>query len=260
MLKKVLSVVLSLCLVAALFVPAMAAEFTPSVNSKPAPEVVPVEDEDGEEYAAIIYDENEDVVAYVPYGEIIVTPVSEKDKAKYEIIKKNLEDALKQIYEAESLEYLCNQLKQAVSEVDSSVDLRNLVVRDLFDVIVTGIYADYMAVEGNHLSVTFDLSMSSDFLMAVLHNVGGETWEAIMGNRLTRSGNTATCVFYSLSAVAFLVEGDSLPVDPDGPSSPQTNGLINSSNYYLWIAAGVVAAAGIAVIVVKSRKKASAAE
>lgn len=54
MTKKIITMLLAVALVVATSVPAMAAEFTPSVENKPAPEVVTQTDSNGNECVAII--------------------------------------------------------------------------------------------------------------------------------------------------------------------------------------------------------------
>ena len=251
MLKKLVALLLAVVLVTMVSVPAFAAEFTDSVEAKPAPEIETQTGSDGKEYEAIIRDESGDEVVGVPFGNITVTPASQADEAPA-AVKERLEDAYEQLKSVESLTDLSDSLETIIQEVIPDITVEDLVVRDLFDVSVSGEYADYLAVEGNTISIRFTLSASADSLAAVLHNVEGTTWETITNDRITRnSDNTVDVVFDSLSPIAFLFDAKELTVDPDGPSSPQTGDT--GSYATVWVVVGCAIAAGIAYILIKKR-------
>ena len=76
--KKIISLFIVLMLCLSLAAPAFAAEsaFVPSITYKPNPEIVPVEDENGEEAIGVIRDANGEIVDYVYHGCLLITPVA----------------------------------------------------------------------------------------------------------------------------------------------------------------------------------------
>ena len=222
MMKKLATLLLAVVLMMTTALPAFAAEFTPSVEGKAAPEIIPQIGKDGKEYAAIIRDADGNEVMGVPIGELIVTPVSQTDEADAKI-RETLESAYAQLKSVSSLTELSHQLETVIKAFSPDMTVDDLVVRDLFDVSVTGTCAEYLAVDGNTIHVRFALLADANLLAAVLHNVEATTWETLTNDLIVRNAdNTADLVFHSLSPVAFLFDAGKLNVDPDGPSSPQT--------------------------------------
>ncbi len=239
--KKIAALLLAVVLVMATAVPALAAGFTPSVEAKPAPTVVPQTGSDGEEYEAIIYDESKKQVIGVPDGALIVTPKSEAEAAQTDI-KQKLDTAYEQIQAVNSLAELSSDLEAAAKEVSPDLTVDDLVVRDMFDVSVMGTYADYLAVEGNSLAIRFDLSTDAQSLVAVLFSEDGKTWKTIPSSDIERYGNfSVSIVLYSKGVLAFVFDVGELPVDPNGPDAPQTGDPT-------WSIVGWAAAGGVAIL------------
>lgn len=255
--KKLSSLLLAGILALSMSVPALAAEFTPSVESKAAPEVVAQTDSSGNECAAIIYDADGKELIGVPTGDLIVTPVSSTNETASAETKKALDDAYEQLKSVSSLAELSSDLESIIKEVSADLTLDDLVVRDLFDVTVTGTYAEYLSQDGSSISVRFKLSADAESLAAVLHNVEGTTWETVSNDRITRNTDyTADVVFYSLSPVAFLFDAGKLSVDPNAPDSPQTGEPVS---YVTWFAVGgVIVLAAAAGVFAKKRSSRNA--
>lgn len=255
MMKKISSFMLAGILMLSMSVPALAAEFTPSVENKPAPEVVMQTDSDGNECAAIIYDAEGNELAGVPTGNLIVTPVSSTDAVSSET-KDVLEAAYEQLQSVNSLTELSGDLESVIQEISPDLTVDDLVVRDLFDVTVTGTYAEYLSQDGASISVRFELSADAESLAAVLHNIEGTTWETVSNDRITRNNDyTVDVVFYSLSPVAFLFDVGTLSVDPNAPTSPQTGEPVSYAAWF--VVGGVIVLAAVAGVVVKKRSSRS---
>lgn len=253
MTKKLVILLLAVALVTAMAVPALAAGFTPSVEGKPAPEVVTQTGADGKEYAAFIYDLDGNEVAGVPTGDLLVTPLSASEASSAEIQKK-LEDAYEQLKSVNSLTELSDQLEPVIKDLSPDITVEDLVVRDLFDVTVTGTYAEYLLKEGSWISVRFALSADAELLAAVLHNVEEKTWETVSNDRISRNKDyTVDVVFHSLSPVAFLFDAGQLNVDPNAPSSPQTGEADFNGIGWLVVGGAVVLTSAVYV----ARKKRS---
>lgn len=202
-----------------LVAPAAAAGTTASVERKEAPQVVAVQDEAGQQVAGLIHDAEGKVVSGVSTGDLTVTPVSKADQAS-ETISKALSQAYDQIQAANSLADLAPALEQVLPDYDKDVKVADLVVRDLFDVSLSG---DYLAEAGNTITIRFDLKLNPNELLLVLHNYSGSDWEVIAKDRVVRNADGSVDVtFDSLSPVAFVVDGASVTVDPNAPASPQT--------------------------------------
>lgn len=250
--KKILSLTLAAALSFTLALPASAANFTPSVQGKEAPEVVPVSTGAAGDIAAEIRDPEGGVVAEVPGGELIVTPVSQRSSADTDI-ETALDQAYQQVNSVNTLDELTADIIPALEAISSEISVEDLVVRDLFDVTVRGEYETYLDTDGNSITIRFALDLSPDALLLVLHNYSGTEWEVIQNDQVVRHENGDVSVtFDSLSPVAFVVDGGAVVIDPNAPSSPQTG--VSMSSVMLICAAGLTCAA--AVFFIMGRKRA----
>lgn len=237
MLKKIISFLFVISLITTTNITAFAAEFTPSVESKPAPEIVMQTDSSGKECAAIVYDANGREITGVPNGDLVVTPVSAAGTSTTEIAD-NLNSAYEQLQSVNSLTDLSKELETVIKEISPEISVNDLVVRDLFDVSITGHFEEYLNQEGNYISVRFKLSADSESLAAVLRNIEDTTWETVTNDRITRNKDyTVDVIFYDLSPVAFLFDAGQLEVDPDAPNSPQTGEPVSYA--VIWVVAGI---------------------
>ncbi len=229
--KKIATLLLAVVLVAAMAVPAFAASFTPSVENKGAPTVEKVVDKDGNEVT-------------VSSGALIVTPVRDKDTSEgYTLGKERLKavyDKLKQY----SLRSLCK-----VSAI-GGVPVNDLVVRDLFDVGLTGDYADYFNTAGNYLKITFKVSDASSLVGASLFSVDGEKWSILEGTDMVKNADgTVTITIREMGVVAFLYDNGTIPdrnhkkntVDDGEHYAPQTSDPT-------WSIMGCAAAGGAVIL------------
>lgn len=251
MLKKISVTLVAIAMVAAMAVPAFAADFTSSVTGKSAPEIVTTTNSSGETVAAIIYDANGKEIASIPVGSLTVTPVSEAKTANASV-SKQLTAAYEQL-KTTPLVSIAPALADAVKTYSPQMTVEDLVVRDLFDVSLDDSAKEQLAKNGNAIKIQFALNLPSDALLLVLHNTEGTTWELIADNKVVRnSDGSVTVEFDSLSPIAFLTDGRSLATDPNAPTSPQTG----YSETMLWGAVGVGALA-LAALVLVIRKRAT---
>ena len=184
--KKIVIILSAILLVVALAVPSFAAGFTPSVEQKGAPTVVSATDADGNAFAD---------------GEVIVTPVSAADSADAAIAD-GLKAAYEQIKAAATLTDIAPSIGDYLKEIGSEASVEDLVVRDLFDVSVTG-----AAAESSPITVRFNLGLSQSATLIVLHNYEGSNWEIIPKDRVKQNADgTVDVTFDSFSPVAFVVE------------------------------------------------------
>lgn len=227
---KKLALFLSVLLIAVtLAAPASAAvNFTPSVEQKPAPSVDPITDSNGNQVSAIIRDQNGDEVhgVSIDSGELIVTPISQASQAA-QAISEMLTNAYEQIQQADTIADLVPTIGEFLQTIGSAAQVADLVVRDVFDVSLTGTAAEYLAQEGNNITLRFDLGLAPSATLIVLHNYEGSNWEIIPDDRVVQNADgTVDVTFDSLSPIAFVVDSTetdtSASTDADAPTSPQT--------------------------------------
>ena len=229
---KKLALFLSVLLIAVtLAAPASAAvNFTPSVEQKPAPTVDPITDSNGNQVSAIIRDQNGEEVhgVSIDSGELIVTPISQASQAA-QAISEMLTNAYEQIQRANTIADLVPTIGDFLQTIGSAAQVADLVVRDVFDVSLTGTAAEYLAQEGNNITLRFDLGLAPSATLIVLHNYEGSNWEIIPDDRVVQNADgTVDVTFDSLSPIAFVVDSTetdtSASTDADAPTSPQTGG------------------------------------
>ena len=227
---KKLALFLSVLLIAVtLAAPASAAvNFTPSVEQKPAPTVDPITDSNGNQVSAIIRDQNGEEVhgVSIDSGELIVTPISQASQAA-QAISEMLTNAYEQIQQADTIADLVPTIGDFLQAIGSASQVADLVVRDVFDVSLTGTAAEYLAQEGNNITLRFDVGVAPSATLIVLHNYEGSNWEIIPDDCVVQNADgTVDVTFDSLSPIAFVVDSTetdtSASTDANAPTSPQT--------------------------------------
>ena len=227
---KKLALFLSVLLIAVtLAAPASAAvNFTPSVEQKPAPSVDPITDSSGNEVSAVIRDQDGEEVhgVSIDSGELIVTPISQASQAA-QAISEMLTNAYEQIQQADTIADLVPTIGDFLQTIGSASQVADLVVRDVFDVSLTGTAAEYLAQEGNNITLRFDVGVAPSATLIVLHNYEGSNWEIIPDDRVVQNADgTVDVTFDSLSPIAFVVDSTetdtSASTDANAPTSPQT--------------------------------------
>ena len=225
--KKFASLIALVLVLAMLTVSASAANFTPSVERKPAPTVISAVTPDG---TAI---------------DIVITPVSEKDSAVAAEITEKLENAYAQVQAAASLADLAPDIGNVLAKLDPSLSVSDLVVRDLFDISYTD-GSDY----NGPITVKLQTDLAEGTPVLVLHNYEGTSWEVLPTENVSLDGNgVLTITVDSLSPFAIVVPTSATT---SSGTSPQTGEGI--SNAALLASAAFIGLAGI--FVVMSRKKA----
>ena len=205
-----------------------AVNFNPSVEQKPAPTVDPITDSNGNQVSAIIRDQNGEEVhgVSIDSGELIVTPISQASQAA-QAISEMLSNAYEQIQQADTIADLVPTIGDFLQTIGSAAQVADLVVRDVFDVSLTGTAAEYLAQEGNNITLRFDVGVAPSATLIVLHNYEGSNWEIIPDDRVVQNADgTVDVTFDSLSPIAFVVDSTetdtSASTDANAPTSPQT--------------------------------------
>lgn len=216
--KKILSCAVVLALLLALCLPAMATEFTPSVTNKPSPDIVLVNDDDGDPSYGVILDLEGNVVSYVKPECLVITAVADAETSPY--IPAASKALLLDVYDKLN----SGAMTLPYEKFNAGPDASKMVVRDLFD--ATFLCEEHPAAlepEGTVFQITFDLGVEADQDVYVMTYKNNE-WNPIV--KAVNNGNgTVTCTFEHLCPIAFSVEvAEEEPTTPpvDEPTTPGT--------------------------------------
>lgn len=226
--RKIICLLTALLLCASLVCPAFAAEntFVPSIGYKDGPEIEETE-MDGEDVG----------------GCLVVTSIREAKEKTTDIYQED-RDLLLEVYEK-------------LDDGSMKLPLENdkYVIRELVDVSwrkTACVEADHkhkewLAEEGNTITIEFDLGVARSTEVIVMTYIDGE-WTEIISVENNGDG-TVTCVFEDICPVAFCVEADA------EDKLPQTGDAMGQ-NLILWIVLMAASLAAIVVLVVYRRKHA----
>ena len=188
--KRIINVILVLCLVVAMAVSVSATEFVPSIEIKDAPELVPVDQEDGKNIYGYVVDKDGNVIYTVVEGDILITPIRDVDTSEY--ISEEAAKLLKETYA---------DLLKSPNRFG-----HNKVVRELVDISVSDRLAKALEGEGTQLTLTFDLGLDEDAEIWIQAFIDGR-WGQIV--KVVNNGDgTVTATFEAFCPVVFIVEGD----------------------------------------------------
>lgn len=232
--KKIIAIVVALMLCAAMVMPAAAAgnEFTPSVSNKPAPEIVPVVDPDGNPAIGVLCDGDGQIIDYVYEDCLIITPVSEA-KTSTEI-PDYAEKVLLDVYG----KLTSGEMTIPYEKHDSKLNTGNMVIRDLFDAtFICTEHPDMLEPQGVTLRIIFDLNVAKDVEVYTMTYKNNE-WNPIVST-VNNGDGTVTCTFEKLCPVEFSVKTAEEP--------PVQTGDDSGKDLLLW---GSVAAVALVAIVV----------
>ena len=239
--KKVLSVVVAMLLCMSLVMPAFAAEdigFVPSITYKPAPEIVPVYDENGNPYVAVIKDGEGNIIDLVEAGCLIVTPIAHVWDEEIEV-PQEIEELLLYLYT--SLNDGSMEIPYEKHEANLVPD--NMAIRDLFDARWgCEEHPKMLAPKGVVLELTFDLGIMPDVEVFVQsYDEATGIWEPIV-SAVNNGDGTLTCVFEHLCGIEFSVEIERTEKKA-------------SFNELPWVIVLILAAVAVVGILVAKKKK-----
>lgn len=227
--KRFFAIITVVMMCVSLMVPAMAAEvFTPSVTNKPAPEIVPIPDEDGNPHIGVILDEDGQIIKYVDEGCLVITAVSEVETSTE--IPEASRVVLRDVYS----KLTDGSMTIPYEKHDANLDSSKMAIRDLFD--ATFVCEDcpkLLEEEGVVLKLIFDLNVKPG--VDVYTMTYNDEWNPIVSTTNNGDG-TITAIFEHLCPVEFSIGGT-----PDAP------GTGDQGNVSLW---GFVALGSLAAIVV----------
>ena len=235
--KRFFAIITAVMMCAALLVPAMAAqEFTPSVTNKPAPEIVPVQGEDGKIHIGKIIDGNGEVIGYVDEGCLIITPVSEVDSSV------DIPEASRIILKDVYAKLLDGSMTIPYEKHNANLDASKMVIRDLFD--ATFVCTECPAMlepEGVVLELIFDLNVEPGVDVYTM-TYKNDQWDPIVST-VNNGDSTVTTTFEKLCPVEFSISTATNP--------PSVTG--DQGNTSLWAIIAIGSLAAIVVLTVVYR-------
>lgn len=256
--KKVLISIMTVALFAALTAPVYA-EFTPSAETKAAPEVVT----DGGVAAVITSAASGATVKDVSGSELSITSIARKNQAPTAAIEQQLTQAELQIKNADELTDLTPDLRAALDAAKQeasagnaiqNVRIDDLAVSDLFDVTYMLGGQKTSIGEGNKITFTVKTNLTKNDIFFVLHNYAGNEWEVVDDTELADNGDL-TITADSLSPFAIVVDKTAyITVNPAGPNSPKTGEMTN----YAYLASTVALLTCAAFLCMKGTKRTEA--
>lgn len=244
--KKTISLLLSLAMCMSLASTAFATAFTASVESKSAPAVVEVTDEEGNAAIATLNGDLPDGTEAVTDIFLVVTAVADAETSVE--IPDDSKEALLEVYNG----LQDGSIQVPFEELDKE-NAENLVIRDLFDVSWTDVegndYKQLLDKEGVTLEMTFAMDVEADakvYVMVYKNNA----WTPI--ENVTNNGDgTITCVFNHLCPVAVIVEENETMEVVN--VTAEDAGAASGQNLTLWIV--ILAAAVLALAALFAGKK-----
>ncbi|MBQ9967405.1 MAG: hypothetical protein IJO88_01625 [Oscillospiraceae bacterium] len=273
--KRVISIMLTLLLCAALFCPVMAAEddFVPSITYKPMPEltgeqaddgciIIGYVESDGEVIGTVHYD---DGVIYIDRGTIhetvdeghkclVITPIAEAETDPE--IPEEARELLLWVYDEllkNGMSFIdCPELDASIAaHLGEGKTVQDMVVRDLFDVsVLCEPLRAYLEPEGTTICLDFDLGLAPGSYVEVIAYKNGK-WQMIEEVEVNAKGSLTCTVYEDFCPVAILVpEGTA-----DAAEAPDT-GLSARNDVVLWSAVAAASVALLVALAVIERKRA----
>ncbi len=244
--KKLTCLLLALAVCLSIAAPVFATEnedFVPSITYKPSPEIVPVENEEGEEAIGVIRNEEGEVLDYVDHGCLEITPIAYVWDEEIEV-PADVERLLTFVYEE-----LNEERMEIPYEKHEDLDLegKNMVIRDLFDARwACEEHRIMIEDKGIYFEITFDLGIAADTPIYVMtYDEESKEWSPVV-ETVNNGDGTVTCTFEHLCAIEF-----SMPVAAAVAPGEDVTGM----PIWPWILILVLAVAAIIVIVVSKKNK-----
>ena len=244
--KKVFCLLTVFMLCVSLVMPVLATEsedtFVPSITYKPEPEIVPVEDEDGEEHIGVITDESGEIVSYVDDGCLDVTPIAyvwDEDV----FVPQEVETLLLFVYE----ELFEGEMELPYDKLDANIVPSDMVIRDLFDARwYCAECENRVAPEGVVFDIIFDLGIMPDVdISAMTYDEETDEWEPVI--KVVNNGDgTVTCTFEHLCAIAF-----SMPM----PTASAPVDDFQQVSVWPWVIVLLAALIAVIIILILKNKK-----
>ena len=216
----------------------IAAGYLPSVSYEAFPGLVIIEDEDGNKIIGYVENAQGEIVSTEYHGCILITPVMDA-KRQVSFLSDDAEKLLVDTYETLSapdarLSVLIPELNDIARDaLGDYATADNLVIRELIDITaVCQELIDYLAVDGNTLTLTFKMVVPKEAYITVMTLKDGKWEEA--EEVINNDDGTVSVTFGQLCPVLFLTG------IPNGSTPP-------AQNSYLWL---IVLCCAILILIV----------
>lgn len=245
--RKLICMLIALVMCLSIATPAFAAEngFVPSITYKPNPEVVPVEDENGDEYIGVIRDEDGEIIDYVAHGCLLIAPIAHVWDEEIEV-PADVERLLTFVYE----ELTSHNMEIPYEKHEAELDPANMVIRDLFDARWScEEHREMIEKDGVTFEITFDLGVVADAQIFVMtYDEEANEWSPIV-KTVNNGDGTVTCTFEHLCAIEF-----SMPIAAATVPAEEAP----SANAMPWVVILILAVVAVVAIVISKNKKKAA--
>ena len=231
-------------IISMLVVPALAAEFVPSVEYKDGPELV--------EYKLEEVDTPCRTIVVVPYSDIHLDDIIDEDKmdVEYEAsekieetIRESLKNALEELKD-NLIHHLVRGFDEIWEKVTGGAPLENAIVSDIFEIALVCGEADALKTDEKvTVSFTFEGIGPDDKFVVVHKPTGSDEW--IVEDHTIDENGVITMTVDKLSPFAIVKDSGKAP--SSDVDSPQTGVEALS----MTLAIGTVLLAGAAVVLVK---------
>lgn len=207
--KKFLAMVLAVCTVLSM---AAFAEQGAVVQNELPPQAVVFQNADGENIVAQIFDAQGDLLAEIKEdGALLLTDVHQRSTVENEIVSVRLTDAYEGVMDGVHYSDVnCvlheHNIKPDIDEsvADLGIDAYDLVMYELFDVMLTDETAELLA-EGNYLELTLEVEADESVPLVTMFTADGEKWRIIPTTNI--GANRFTVQLTELGTLALLSDG-----------------------------------------------------
>lgn len=237
--KKIMSILVAVLVIAALACPAFAeGNFVPSITYKPSPDIVPVVDENGVEHIGVIRDAQGNILDYVDAECLEITSIAEVLENS-ENVSADVKALLEKLYNG----LKSGEMKLPYEKHNDSLKSSDMVLRDLFDARWRCTeHAEMLVQEGVTLEITFKLGVDKNAEIYVMsYDEEANDWEPIVSAKNNGDG-TVTCTFAHLCGIEFSVHN----------AGASTTG--DTFDMMPWIVLMTVSAGAIVALLVAKKK------
>ncbi len=249
--KRLLTLALAIILMLTLTVSASAAQFVESITNKGAPDLIILDQINGNDVVGYIKNTDGDKISEVFIDCFEIFSVA--DALNNVEIPKDAKDDLKHVYDDLSksdtkISDVCSELDEIVKKGwgdNKSSD--DLVVKDLFYIKQNCTHDLHKLENGNTVDLTFNVSVDKGVFFAAMVYVDGK-WVPV-DNCVNNGDGTVTVTFSQICPVAFLVPGSSIQQgETVSPATSDVSGVIT------WSIVMIASLAVIAALVIYRRK------
>lgn len=226
-----------------------AVDMTPSVTANAAPDIV--------ETSVALIGADGNAIVTLDVEDIVITPLSAVTQGTMGAdFTEEMAAAYTEVTTASSLDALIPNLNDVLESTGTGSVAADFAVRDLFDLLLPSAVMDALKIDGNSITLTFNLNVKAEDDVIVAVKCDGEDWSAISSSNIKNNGDgTVTVQFDKLCPILVLINsGNPVPAE-QAVLSPQTGA--NTPEYGLPIAICIVVCLLLAAgaVVLKKRKK-----